>query len=185
MKKNIDYRTKTTRRHNWDYRSRSAYFITINTKLKKQLLGGVENNEIVRSPIGELAEKFWLEIPNHFPNATLANHIIMPNHLHGIIIINKCFKGPTSMAIQGKVSGKGNIQTSERMSAISPKSGSISTIIRSFKSIVTREARKFAPHFSWQPGFHDRIIKTEAEHLHAIQYIDNNPHRWVTKYKRK
>jgi REP element-mobilizing transposase RayT len=89
MKKyNNKYRIESVRLKNWDYRNNGAYFITINTGYRKHFFGEIINSEMQLSPIGEYAEKFWMEIPNHFPFVELGNFVVMPNHTHGILIIN-------------------------------------------------------------------------------------------------
>jgi len=81
------YRIGSKRLKGYDYTSPGKYFITICTKNKIPYFGKIENGEMELSYCGEIAEKFWLEIPNHFPLIELDEFIIMPNHMHGILII--------------------------------------------------------------------------------------------------
>ena len=83
------YRIATTRHPEWDYGTDAAYFITICTDHRIHYFGEIYNGIIQLSPIGEYAENFWYEIPLHFPFVKLGAFIVMPNHIHGIIIINK------------------------------------------------------------------------------------------------
>jgi putative transposase len=131
--------------------------------------------------LGQLAEKYWLEIPIHFPFIELGNFVIMPNHTHGILIIDKPVQ-----TLQYNISTKFvqtlhcNVCTSknEQMAKISPKSGTISTIIRSYKSVVSKNARLIFEEFAWQSRFHDHIIR-DAQSFERIQnYIANNPENW-------
>ena len=64
------------------------------------------------------------------------------------------------------------------MASISPKSGSLSTILRSYKSAVTRHSRRLGFTFGWQARFHDHIIRDEAEYQRISNYIRNNPANW-------
>lgn len=152
--------------------------------------------------IGKLAEKFWMEIPKHFPFVELGNFVIMPNHMPGILIIDKSNYNPIDeksneknivdeknipvQTLQCKVSsGKlnpesGNLDENknEIMANISPKSGSISTIIRSYKSLVTKNARKINHFFAWQTRFHDQIIRDNRAFKIISNYIENNPKKW-------
>jgi REP element-mobilizing transposase RayT len=64
------------------------------------------------------------------------------------------------------------------MSEISPKPGSVSTIIRSYKSAVTRHARKINPNFAWQSRFWDHVIRNDSSFQKIRQYIINNPKKW-------
>ena len=79
---------KANRLKDYDYSRNGFYFVTICTKNRKQYFGEIKNEEMVLSDCGETAENLWLEIPNHFGDIKLDEHIIMPNHVHGIIIID-------------------------------------------------------------------------------------------------
>jgi REP element-mobilizing transposase RayT len=83
------YRSETTRLQKWNYGWNAAYFVTICTKNRIHFFGNIINGENNLSEIGEMANKYWLEIPNHFPFVKLGAFVIMPNHVHGIVIIDK------------------------------------------------------------------------------------------------
>ena len=83
------YRIGSKRLKGFDYSSPGKYFITICIKNKITYFGKIENEEMILSELGEIAEKFWLEIPDHFPSIELDEFIIMPDHMHGIIIIRQ------------------------------------------------------------------------------------------------
>jgi putative transposase len=88
------YRVSSARLKNWDYRKNGAYFITICTHTRKYHFGKImERVDLKESlmqlnEIGQMAENFWMEIPKHFPFVELGNFVIMPNHTHGILIID-------------------------------------------------------------------------------------------------
>jgi REP element-mobilizing transposase RayT len=173
---------KSVRLRGYDYSKPGAYFITICTHDRQYNLGRSENGSIKLSPIGKIVEKYWKEIPEHFKHVALDAYIIMPNHIHGIIIItHKINSGKTKNNHRRGV--KFNAPTniiSKYHSQISPKSGSLSVIIRTFKSSVTIWCKKNGfKNFNWQRNFYDRIIRHEKE-LHQIrQYILNNPKKWI------
>ena len=131
------------------------------------------------SPIGEIAARYWWEIPNHFHRVELDEFVVMPNHLHGIIVI-KC-----SINYQQTVNCRGvqlNAPTSKPdnyYSRISPQKNTLSVIIRTYKAAVTRWCRNNGfEYFKWQRNYHDHIIRSEKE-LNAIrQYITDNPLNW-------
>ena|SRR3989338_11249787 len=81
------YRIPSTRLLNWDYSDNGYYFITICTKDKEEYFGEIINNKINLNKIGFITNKYWLEIPNHFPFVELNEFVVMPNHVHGILII--------------------------------------------------------------------------------------------------
>jgi len=81
------YRIPSIRLKHWDYSSSGWYFITICTYQKTCYFGEIINGKMELSEIGKIAEKYWLEIPKHFSNIRLDEFVIMPNHIHGIIVI--------------------------------------------------------------------------------------------------
>ena len=83
------YRIQSTRFQNWDYGNNSPYFITICSKNRFHYFGEIENNEMNLNEFGSLAEHFWKEIPIKFPYTKLDDFIVMPNHIHGILFIEK------------------------------------------------------------------------------------------------
>ena len=173
------YRITSARLPNWNYGSQASYFITICTKNKDHFFGEIENGKIVLTDIGIIAEKFWREIPNHFPHIELGNFVVMPNHTHGILIITgnilKRGDGVDDDVVVDCMDCRGGAmqrlynpynqpypgQKNDKMSSISPKPGTISTIIRSYKSVVTKHAKQFDSKFAWQPRFHDHIIRNQ------------------------
>src|SRR3989338_3115843 len=88
------YRIESTRLPGWDYASSGFYFVTICTHERAHYFGDVliDNNgmtSVALSNIGKIARDCWLDISNHFPNASLDEWVVMPNHVHGIIVINQ------------------------------------------------------------------------------------------------
>jgi len=81
------YRIESTRLPEYDYSQIGYYYITICTGNKTNYFGKIENDMVYLNEIGEIANKYWLEIPEHYPNAKLDEYIIMLNHIHGIILI--------------------------------------------------------------------------------------------------
>jgi putative transposase len=78
---------RSIRLKDYDYSQVGAYYVTICTWNKECLLGDIANSEIKISPIGVIIQKEWNEIPNRFPNVQLDAFVMMPNHIHGIIIV--------------------------------------------------------------------------------------------------
>lgn len=88
-KYNNKYRIASSRLAGWDYGLNSSYFVTICTHHRICFFGDVIDEQMVLNDIGLLANDFWLQIPEKFPFTKLGNHVVMPNHIHGIIIIDK------------------------------------------------------------------------------------------------
>src|SRR6187397_862027 len=83
------YRIPSARLSNWDYSSNATYFITICTINRQHHLGRIINTEIQLSETGKYANECWMNIPKHFPYFYLDAFVIMPNHIHGIVLIEK------------------------------------------------------------------------------------------------
>ena len=83
------YHISSARLQNWDYGKNASYFITICTAKRFRFFGSILYGKMQLNKIGELAEKYWMEIPKHFSFVELQNFVIMPDHMHGIITIKK------------------------------------------------------------------------------------------------
>lgn len=163
------YRIESTRLREWDYTNPWWYYITINTKDHVRWFGKIKDGKIVSNKLGDAVETFWKEIPVHYEDVELDYFVIMPNHIHGIIILNK----GRDVAC--------NVSTNE-MAVISPKKNSLSVVVRGFKSAVTKYAHENGiRNFSWQSRFYDRIIRNEKELYNIRKYIVENPVHWQLK----
>ncbi|MGB0870738.1 MAG: transposase [Flavobacteriales bacterium] len=174
------YRIKSIRLPHWDYRNNGMYFITICTKNRLYFFGNVKNGHVHLNEIGKLAYQYWNEIPEHFSFVKLGEFVVMPNHVHGILIVDK--DGVSNVESlhcnDSTLEMVNDTLKNQHMSKISPKPGSISTIIRSYKSVVTKNARKIHVEFEWQSRFYDHIIRNERSFKNISNYIVNNPKNW-------
>jgi len=166
------YRVPTTRLQNWDYSSNGYYFVTICTKDRKHYFGEITNNEMRLSEIGKIAQKYWLEIPNHFLFVILNEYKIMPNHIHGILIINKMVSVVPIVETPKLGVSTDNIKTNNW------KSGCLGAIINQYKRICTIQIRKKNINFSWQLRFYDHIIRDEKSFNLIKKYIKDNSLNW-------
>ena len=158
------YRIPSARLQNWDYGSNAAYFVTICTQNRECFLGDILDGIMELSEIGEMAEKYWLEIPNHFPFIFLDCYIIMPNHIHGIIEI-KCRDAKFCVS-----TGNEN--------KFGPQSKNLASIIRGFKTGVKKYATINKINFVWQKSFYEHIIRGENDLNRVREYIRLNPLNW-------
>jgi putative transposase len=85
---------RSPRLRDYDYAQEGAYFVTICTQRREWFLGEVVNMEMRLSPSGEIAQQTWLELPNHYPNIELDEFVVMPNHVHGIVVITRAGLNP-------------------------------------------------------------------------------------------
>jgi REP element-mobilizing transposase RayT len=213
------YRISSARLQGYDYGQNGAYFVTICTKNRGHYFGEIIAKEtqniasLRATPIGEIANEFWKKIPEHFSFVILDEFTIMPNHVHGIIVIDKNkLQNITSSETQNitgsetqNIAGSGtqniassetqNIAGSETQNIASlqgdyknkfgPQSGNLPSIIRGYKAAVKSFATANNIEFGWQPRFHDRIIRNEDEMNRIRKYIVENPDNWFRDYNNK
>jgi REP element-mobilizing transposase RayT len=172
------YRIQTTRLPGWDYGWNGVYFVTICTQHRIQYFGSIEHDQMQLSDIGALANEYWNAIPEHFPFVRLGAYVIMPNHVHGIIIIEK------PKPVETPNLGVSTIQTMHAetpnlgVSTVKWKSGTLGVIINQYKRIVTISARVIDPAFGWQSRYYDHIIRNDEEYNRITDYIVQNPTNW-------
>lgn len=180
------YRIESARRPNYDYTSPGKYFITICTKNQIPYFGKILNGRMILSKTGIIVNDFWLAIPFHFSHITLDEFIIMPDHLHGIIIINSVQAPKLGASIESNSdagsSGTPRLgvptESSSRKGNKYWKPNSIGSIINQFKRICTITAKTNGFDLIWHPRFHDRIIRSYQELERIRKYIRNNPLNW-------
>lgn len=170
------YRIPSDRLPNWDYSWPGIYFITICTHNRTHYFGEIENDNMFYSPVGAIANVLWYEIKNHTKNVKLGEFVVMPNHIHGILILNDVETLHATSLL--RATSPPHATKNEQMAKISPKPNSISTIVRSYKSAVTKHANRLGLDFVWQNRFHDHIIRDIVSYENISNYIANNPLNW-------
>jgi REP element-mobilizing transposase RayT len=166
-----------------DYSLPGKYFVTICTAGTKEWFGNVIKSKMHLSEIGQIASKMWREIPVHFPFIGLDAFVVMPDHIHGIIVINRSIRTSIVGALHATplLPHDTTHLVDKTISSISPKSGSLSVAVRSYKSAVTKHAHKFDTNFSWQPGYYDTIICTTGQLSRIRKYILDNTQSYGEK----
>jgi len=211
------YRITSTRLQNWDYRWDGAYFITICTHKQLNFFGSIiKNNDSEQhmrlSNIGIIADIFWHEIKNHSTNVELGEFIVMPNHIHGILILTGNTDDVVETGNADDVVETGNadvdVETGHALSLHQPNlhsqqqqqqqqqqqsqttktigqkrfqnigKNSISSIIGSYKSAVSKHAHRLGYDFQWQSRFYEHIIRENHSYDRITKYIVNNPAQW-------
>ncbi len=174
------YRVESTRLPNRNYAANGSYFITICTKNRDHYFGNVVSGQVHLSVIGKIAQRFWVDIPNHFDYTYIDAYVIMPNHVHGIVVIDRPENVETLHCnVSTQNDAPWDITQRQFMSNISPKPGSLGAIARSYKSVVTRWCRENSHnHFAWQSRFYDHIIRADGSLDRIREYIINNPTKW-------
>jgi REP element-mobilizing transposase RayT len=269
------YRVASARAEWWNYAWSGAYFITICTKNRRHFFGEIKNGKIHLSPAGIIANVLWYQIPFHAKNVELGAFVVMPNHLHGILILNDPPDSDLSTVERTVETGHalslhvpnsideskypinpidaadpknhdnsinpiGRINSIEPIQPIIPigpinpiipdrptisdgpietgralslqmdepnkipplteiliqeimnsqKSplvqaryqnqgkNTVSSIVGSYKSAVTKNANRLNVEFDWQTRFYDNIIRTDADYQRINDYIETNPQNW-------
>jgi len=152
---------KPQRLNGFNYAENAIYFLTICTHQKNQLFGRVTNNEVVLSKLGIIARNDLVLIPKHFNGVQIDKYVIMPNHIHLVLVLDRDYASDT---------------IKER----SRPFPTVSTIIGLYKSGVSSKIHCEQPDLIvWQKSFYDRIIRNESEYYRVLDYIDQNPIRWA------
>lgn len=162
MKYNHDlHHRRSIRLGEYDYSQAGAYFITICTHNRSSIFGEIINGEMINNELGAIVRSRWDRLSKHHQNVELDESIIMPNHIHGIIVLH----------------------------VASPESSTpISEIIRGFKTFSARQINKVRDCKGvpvWQRNYYERIIRTEQELNNVKNYIINNPISWDTDTNNK
>lgn len=162
------FRVETVRAEWIDY-SDGVFFITICTHDKRHLLGHVNEGVMQLSKVGVIVEKCISRIADSHTQCRLWNHVVMPNHVHLLIQVNK-----------GKAESDSCDQPTNDnvMSQIAAHCGKVSHIVGQFKAAVTREAHTAGLEMAWQTRFHDHMVRNYDELCYINQYIVTNPANW-------
>ena len=136
---------KHPRLKDFDYKSYNYYFITLCTYDKACLFG----SPLMLSDMGEIAKNCLMKIPEHFPGVTVDKYVVMPNHIHGIVVL------------------PGN--TVELSTVVGQYKAAVTKMIHKFCPSIR----------VWQTSFHDHIIRNQTDYERIWSYIETNPARWI------
>ncbi len=152
---------RSIRLKGYDYASLGAYFVTLCIQDRMNLLGVMEGAQVILGPQGEMIQRAWKAIPEHYPAVGVDTFVVMPNHLHGIILL------------RGAEHPGDNVT-------------SLGDVIKRFKSVTTRMYVTGVAELGWNPfngrlwqrNYYEHIIRTEEELGTIRKYIHNNPAQW-------
>jgi REP element-mobilizing transposase RayT len=168
-------RRRSIRLKDYDYAQPGGYFITIVTYHRDLLFGEMVNGEMKLNGYGRVADECWSAIPNHFSSVELGAYVVMPNHVHGIVMINDGADADASARSRGTIY---RAPTTEQFGK--PIGGSIPTIIRTYKAAVTRRiGREFNATGIWQRNYYEHVIRDPEEWNRIHRYIESNPSLWA------
>ena len=147
-------RRRPLRLPHYDYTSPGAYFLTTCTHRRAPIFGQIADDAMDLNLFGEAAESCWLDLPSHYPNTNLDAFVVMPNHVHAILILED----------------------------VSRPAHGLSEVVRGFKTFSARRIntlRATAGKPIWQRGYHEHIVRGESALQKIRDYIAANPARWA------
>ncbi len=179
---------QSVRLKEYDYSQDGTYFVTICTRDKECFFGKIKNGKMFLNDVGEMARKYWLKIEELHDFVKLGSFVIMPNHVHGIIIFDKTVGASIYGALKHQVFINGNQgamnRAPTRMGGFAGAKNpmlkiSLGTIIRWYKGRCTFEInKKQSSFFGWQRNYHEHIVRNEESFEKINNYIIRNPLLW-------
>ena len=187
----------------FDYRERGAYFVTVCTHERRHLLGEVAGGMLRLNEVGRVVAACWDDLPRHYHGIELDAFVVMPNHIHGIIVLAGT---PDVGDAAPGAQNESVVRARERATQVSPlpgrngdtrgtgpeprgpTRGSLGVIIGSFKASVTRRIGELARADAtftlpapplWQRNYYEHILRDDAQLDRARRYILENPARWA------
>lgn len=148
---------RSIRLRGYDYTQAGAYFVTICVRPRGNILGEVRDGEMTLNEAGRTAQTGWLELDRRFVGLTLDAFVIMPDHLHGLLLLGESrLEAPSSRPALGQ-------------------------IVRVFKALTARQIRQLGIEFTWQRNYYERIVRHDGELDRVREYIAGNPAKWETE----
>jgi putative transposase len=198
---------RSIRLKGYDYSQSASYFVTMCTQNREHFFGKVEAGVNRLNAAGVMVEKWWRELANKFPAVEPADFVVMPNHVHGIIIIEDDLHDNFSGAILRDRPESGEVHRLGETHRSAPTHGSgradepgethrsapthgpnptLGEVIQWFKTMTTNEYIRGVkkqgwvrfPGRLWQRNYFERIIRDEQEYYAVCRYIAHNPERW-------
>ena len=159
---------RSIRLKDYDYSQEGAYFITVCSRNKETLFGGVTEGKMQLNGYGKVVNDFWGNIPLHFPSVDTDVFVVMPNHVHGIILINNVCRGVVTSPAMGEVT--------------SPlRKISLGQLVAFYKYQTTKlinQIRDTPGVTVWQRNYYDHVIRNDEDLNEIREYILTNPLKW-------
>lgn len=174
-------RRKMPRLAGFDYSQAGAYFVTICTQKRVCTLGEIVDAEMIFSEAGRMVQEVWLDMPSHYPGVGTDAFVVMPNHVHGIIIL-------ATESADGVGAGPRACLPADsgRPQGVAPTRMGLSDVVHRFKSFTTARYRHGVKRSGWPPfpgrlwqrNYYEDVIRKDDNLLNSRQYIENNPRQW-------
>ena len=182
---------KPNRMKGYDYSQDNLYFITSCVKDRVCCFGNIADGEMMLNEYGTIAEEQWHWLGEQYPYILLHEFVVMPNHIHGIIEINRSIIG-TNLIRTGCDVGTGRDLSLHHNTSIHDPSQpmkikSLSELMGAYKTtsskkihlLECRDRSRPVPTFQWQRSFHDHIIRNAKSFATISNYILNNSRQWI------
>lgn len=169
---------RSIRIRGYDYTQPGAYFVTICTHQRECHLGTVEDGQVLLSEAGHIVERGLCSLPGQFPGVDIDTFIVMPNHVHVIILISR---GEAFSPDLGAELHSSRENASPLPRPRGTTSGSLGAVVQNFKSVSTRRinaTREKRTRFGWQRNYYEHVIRSESALDRIRQYIQANPFAW-------
>ena len=178
---------RSIRLEGYDYSNAGAYFVTIVAWRREMLFGDIVDGEINLNRNGYIVRDDWFDLPNHYRHVELGAFVIMPNHVHGIIVLIDDGRGGSSIT-GGTISpddltvGADPMPINQTRPYVKskPRHG-LSEIVRAFKSFSSRRINRLRRTDGipvWQRNYYEHIIRSDREWENIHRYIEANPSMW-------
>ena len=165
---------RSIRLRGYDYSRKGAYFLTIVARHRECLFGEIVDGQMQLNDAGRIVYQCWNNIPSHFPNVNLDIFVVMPNHIHGIVVLDHA---------PGSGSANNHSPALDRQYGQNQRprgtSKTIGSIVRGFKIGVTKWMRNYTPGIHvWQRNYWEHVVRDEPDLSQLREYIENNPRKW-------
>lgn len=170
------HRRRSIRLRGYNYAQAGAYFVTIVIRDAALSLGNIVDGEMHLNEFGVIVQSCWDDLPAHYPNVELDAFVVMPNHVHGVIVLVDDFAGDAAVG-----AGLRPAPTTRPATEL-PRYYPLSEIVRAFKSFSARrinELRGTPGALVWQRNYFEHIVRNEKDLARIRKYIDDNPAHWV------
>jgi putative transposase len=176
------YNRRSIRLEGYDYSSAGAYFVTVCAKERECLFGDVVSGKMCLNDAGRVVHDTWRAMPRRFPTINVDEFVIMPNHVHGIVVIDIWSSSVgAGLALPEKSALPDESIGTMDGGAASSAPTTLGDVVRAFKSISAIAVNRLIGHVGrqlWQRNYYEHIIRNEDSLNRIRAYIAANPARW-------
>lgn len=174
---------RSTRLKEYDYTQAGAYYVSSNTQKRLPMFGNIVDGEMVLNDAGRMVQAVWEEIPAHYPGVEIDEFIVMPDHIHGIVILVE--SGPSARPQSGPRTCLGE-QGPEEPAGEVAQILSLPDVMQRFKSLTTKRYIDGVKQHGWPPfpgklwqrSYYEHIVRNEKDLNRIREYILQNPLKW-------